>query len=170
MSHSTTVNNVTNVNIYIDSANEVLKKAGLKPLPPGTSVSKATQMLETMLRKRVTSEWSTQYPGVDSAGSDFGFMYPAKALQGGSVPKCVVEQVNMDLKNWQLSTTTSTAQQIAQTITEELSLQGGVLGTQHGSTQINSNETIAWLVGYAAVSISSDTDGYVYVFEAGLEI
>ncbi|MEM9556843.1 MAG: hypothetical protein AAGC60_21465 [Acidobacteriota bacterium] len=170
MSHHTTVVNVQNTNIYINSVNAARKKAGLQPLPPGTTVSKATQQLEKMLVNLVNKDWGTQYPDVESAGSDFGFMYPTSELEPGQAPRCVVQQLALDFRNWQLPGTGGTARQIAQTITEELSAQGGVLGTQHGATSINSNEQIDWLVGYASVNISDDTNGYVYVFQAGLEI
>lgn len=41
--------------------------------------------------------------------------------------------------------------------------------TTFGSVQVNSNETINWMAGYAQVNISTDVSGYLYVFAAALD-
>ena len=170
MSHHTTVVNVTNNNIFIDSCNAARKAGGLKPLPHNISVSKATQLMKTALVGKVKTAWANQYPGVKLDNQeDFGFMYPASALKPGSAPACVVQQLDQDFKNWQLPLTTDASTEIAQTITQELSSQGGLMSTAFGSVQVNSNETIDWMVGYAQVNISGDTSGYLYVFAAALD-
>jgi len=170
MSHHTTVVNVTNTTVYINSCNAARKAGGLKPLPSDVSVSKATQAMKTALVGQVKTAWANQYPNVNlNNQEDFGFMYPGSALKADTAPACVVQQITQDAKNWGLPLTTDFATQIAKTITEELSSQGGLMSTAFGSVQVNSNETIDWMAGYAKVNISGDTSGYLYVFAAALE-
>jgi hypothetical protein len=169
MSHHTTVVNATQ-NIYIDSCNAARQANGLTPLPAGTSVSNATKAMATALIAQVTKEWTNVYPSVSlGANTDFGFVYPTSELKPGIAIPCVVNQINMDFKNWSLPGTTDTATDITKTITEELSIQVGLMGTAHGSVQVNSNETIDWMAGYASVNISQGVGGYLYVFGSALE-
>jgi len=170
MSHHSTTINVTDITVYINSCNAARKADGLSPIPEGTSVSKATQSMKTALMGKVKTAWANQFPGTTlSNQEDFGFVSPASALVAGSAPKCVVQQIQLDFKNWQLPLTTNTPTDITQTITQELSSQGGLLSTAFGSVQVNSNETINWMVGYARVNISGDVSGYLYVFAAALD-
>lgn len=167
MSHHTTVV-VNNTNIYIKSVNKVRQEDGLGPLNPGTSVSAATKAMKTQLVGNVLTEFTKQFEGTTPEGPDFGFLQPASGLSAGTAPESVVNQINLDLQNWQLPGTTDTARQMADTITEELSARGGLLGTMYGSLSVNSNENIQWVVGFAIVNIALDVEGYVYAFAAGL--
>ena len=125
--------------------------------------------MEIALTNKVNKEWATQYPDTTKSGEDFGFFYPTSHLSPGVTPPNAINQINQDFKNWGLPGTTSVATSIASTIVEELIAQGGLLGTQHGQTPVNSNETIVWLIGYAAVNIAQDVGGYLYVFAGGLQ-
>ena len=171
MSHHTTVVNATQ-NIYINSCNEARKAGGLKPLPTDTPVSKATQQMEIALVGKVKTQWTNVFASVTlpAGNTNFGFLYPASGLKAGAPIPCVVDQINTLFKNWNLPGTTDIAKDMTETITTELSSQGGLLGVTNGSKQVNSNESIDWMVGYANVNISQDTAGYLYVFAAALEI
>lgn len=170
MSHSTSIVNVTNTTVYINSCNAARAAKGLKPLPSNISVSKATQTMKTTLEGMVKTDWTNQYPHLNLNNQmDFGFVYPADQLKPGTAPACVKSQINLKLNNWQMPTNTDTAENISETITQELSSQGGLMETSFGSEQINSNESIDWIIGYASVNISKNVSGYLYVFAAAME-
>jgi hypothetical protein len=169
MSHHTTVVNATQ-NIYVNSCNAARQANGLKPLPANTPVSKATQQMETALVAQVTKAWTNNFPTTTlGSNTNFGFVYPTSGLKPGTPIPCVVDQINLMFKNWNLPGTTDTADQMTETITTELSSQAGLMGTTQGSVQVNSNESIDWMVGYASVNISQGVGGYLYVFAAALE-
>jgi len=169
MSHHTTVTKVYNTTIYIDQLNEMGKSGGMTPIPAGTPVTQAAQQFSQFLQGELTKKWKTQFPSNDPAGSDNGYMEPLTANIPGTAPKCVVDQITNDLDAWELPTSSEAATKIAKMITGELSAQGGVLGFQQGRTQVTSNETILWMVGYGSFDVTQTEQGVVYVFSAALQ-
>lgn len=168
MAYSKTV--VTNnVNIYVSSVNASLKSVGLAPLPDGTSVSKATQLLQQALSKMTATSFSHRFPNLTLEESDYGYVGPTNGLQAGSTPSCAVQQVKGYFDTNGYPYTETIVDSIVSTITQNLVSQGGVAGTYTGEQQVNSNESIAWVVGYAAVAISATESGYVYTFGAALD-
>lgn len=76
--------------------------------------------------KKLTADFGTQFPGVEIAGTDYGYAGPLSALNNGNVPQPVIDQVQNDLSNWDLPLTTDTPTRIAKTIVTELLDQAGV--------------------------------------------
>lgn len=168
MSYSKTVvtNNVT---VYVTSANAALKSAGLAPLPDGTSVTKATQALQKALSKMMETSFSHRFKALSLDSTDYGYVGPTNGLVANSTPSCAVQQVKSYFDSNSIPYSDHIVDSIVSSITGHLVNQGGVMGTSTGEQQVNSNESIAWVVGYAAVDLSATESGYVYTFGAALD-
>src|ERR1044072_7516487 len=168
-SSSPTIINNNNVTIYSNSINNGLNALGLQSLPVGQSVPLITQQaLGKMLTALVTKFNNTfsANPLPPGSDTDGGYMGPMSAITPGQAPACAVNQITMDFANWGLSTTTTIPTTLAMEITQEIVNQGGQPGFQSGTYQINSAESLYWMVGYLSINISQTETGVLYVFAA----
>ena len=97
-------------------------------------------------------------------------MGPYSALQPGSVPPCVQDQVNQNLSNWQLPTGAGAAVAMAKTITQLIFSHGGQAALSRGATPAGANESIDWLLLSGQIYITPTELGICYVFAAALSV
>jgi len=159
---------VTNVNLFVTQMNSAGSLTGMAPLPPGTSVATAAQSYEQSLMKTLTAQFATQFPNATISGTDNGYMGPLSAVQPGQAPPCVVTQVNEDLGQWNMPTTSTIGTTIATAIARGIVDQGGVTNFAHGIVQINSNEIVVWMAGYCVYNVTQNEQGVIYLFMAGM--
>jgi hypothetical protein len=122
----------------------------------------ADKDLEKALVNAFAAKWLAAYPSVLLPGGnqEFGYMGPYSALQGNTIPPCVVQQITTDFSNWNICTESGVAQKITQTIIANLVSSGGQAMAMSGQTFCGPNTKILWLV---LAGLGNTTD-VVYVF------
>ena len=169
MSHnlSPTVNNTTNINIYYNSVNAALKKAGLKPVPEGDPVPVLTQKALGQMETMLVTKFNKVFPDNPLPGSniDGGYMGPLSAVKMGQAPACAVTQIADDFHSWGISLS-GVPTEISKQVTNHIVNQGGQAGFISGTHQITSAESLFWMAGYLAINITQTEQGVLYVFGA----
>jgi hypothetical protein len=165
MANQTTVT-VTNNVTYTQEVNQIAQSLGIQPIPAGSSVAESAQNSEKSFMTAVPNQWATMFPNISLPPGQavFGYMGPASALTTNPPPQCVIELVNNNIVNWQLPTTTDTGTQIAETIAVQVLAEGGQPNWSKGVVQVDTNDSIAFLVGYGTLSIQPDMVGVLYIF------
>ena len=169
MSHnaSPTVNNTTNITIYLNSVNAALKVHGLKPIKAGDPVPVITQHALTQMKALLVTKFATTFPSdkLPASNTDGGYMGPLSAVAAGGTPPCAVNQIAADFSNWGISLS-GVPSIIAKQVTQEIVSQGGQAGFASGTHQVTTSESIYWMCGYLTVNITQTEQGILYVFAA----
>lgn len=170
MSSSSSVT-VDNTDIFVEQMNTVITQSGLQPLPAGTTADDAADKALALVRTKTQTQFATDFAGtaLPPSNIDGGFMQPYSANVAGTAPQCVLDQVTMDLTNWNLPLTNDIPTAIAKTITSELSFQAGDLGFSSGTVELGPLETVLWVAGYVEYDVTQTTKGVVYAFTAAMQ-
>ena len=171
MSHSTSVS-TTNVNVYVKQTNIIGGVIGMGALKAPTTVSQAAQQFEKAVMAKFADKWKEVYPNTPlPAGQiDFGYMGPYSSVVPGKTPACALQQINQDIKNWQLPEQPSTAANMAKTISQMVISHGGQAAVNAGVPPAGANESIDWLVLSGQVYITPTELGVCYIFGAALSV
>lgn len=171
MSHSSSVS-VTNVNVYVKQTNQIGSIINMPALSAPQTVSQAAMQFEKAVIPAFEAQWKKVYPNtpLPAGNVDFGYMGPWGSIQPGKVPACAMQQIALDVANWQLPTAPHTAARMAQTISQMVVSHGGQAGINSGATAAGANETIDWMVLSGQVYITPSELGVCYIFGAALSV
>lgn len=158
--------------INVQSMQPSFTAAGLGPIPAGTTADAAVATIQTAFATKLRNNWPSNWPAYVTSQQDQGIMGPWSANLAGTAPPCLVQQITMDFNNWELPVDTSTINDMASQITEEISANGGTTGTFTGRTRIGGAETIYWGVAFGTGAIADNPEemGIIYVFSAQLGV
>ncbi len=166
---------VTNIQVndsttFINQAQAAGTTVGMGTLPAGSTVPQAAHQFEQALMAKLLKDFASTFPSVTLPGSntDNGYMGPFTSAISGTAPQCVVQQVSADFSRWGLPTNTSVPSTIGQTVTNEMTYQGGVPNFSSGTYQVSSSENIYWMAGYSAFDVTQSELGCIYVLAAAV--
>jgi hypothetical protein len=141
----------------------------MKQLPVGTPFSVYAQKALAAMATKFADQWTTLYPNVPyEHDRDEGAMQPYDSKTAGTTPQCIVDQVKLDLEQWNLPTNNKLATQIARAVVQQLGFHAGMKAPTHGRLQINANQMIYWLAVFQEYDVTQTTLGALYVFGAAL--
>jgi len=125
--------------------------------PLTTSIKNAMTSCQTA----VTDFFKTQFGTDVGSNADNGCV---QSYQDNGDIKTVIGQMTKDFTNWGIDADPKAIGLMAATIQEEVVAKGGLKGVSFGTYNIDSNDSIDWVVGYATFQITPENKGLVYAF------
>ena len=81
-----------------------------------------------------------------------------------SEAECVIDQLQLDFKNWNVSTDRSLAEDMSRTLQEEIQVKLGEAGVSYGEKNLGPNEILIWTMSYGLFPITQSSNGLIYAF------
>jgi len=124
--------------------------------------------IKTMMTQCVTAVvglFKTQFGTDPGTNTDNGCV---QSYSDDGDVKTVVSQITQDFNNWSIEADAKAIAMMASTIQREVVAKAGKTGVSYGTYNIDSNQSIDWVVGYGTFQITPENKGLVYGFAAQL--
>jgi hypothetical protein len=139
----------------------------LGPIPG--NIDAAVKQLQKALSGMVMTQFATRFGHASQNDAMTGIMGPWTPDQGGTAPKCAIDQITLDFEDWGIDTDPGTISRMVMTITRHLANTSGEIGTLAGSTPLPGTKQIEWCVGWGLADVGQSMppeQGVIYAYTA----